>query len=208
MNLVSAVTSSTKLRWITGTATACYLLTKYAKHKWQTIIEEQSNQAQARKNLSFRFELFLKDLRFVVESILPSIKDLVFQELNVELTTSQLKQLTAIEKNRKMELWDLLKIQAFSRILATVYMLNLLTVFTTIQLSILGRTVYLDSVVSLAKQSESEEFKEVANEKTAACTISQETERHYLTLSWYLLNIGWKKCVDRVQTAVKKSLDE
>ena len=34
--------------------------------------------------------------------------------------------------------------------------------------------------------------------------ISEQVERHYLTLSWYLVNVGWKECVNRVQNAVEE----
>ncbi|KAJ3345038.1 peroxin [Kappamyces sp. JEL0680] len=37
-------------------------------------------------------------------------------------------------------------------------------------------------------------------------SISEEVERHYLTLSWYLLNVGWKECVARVQAAVDQAV--
>lgn len=34
--------------------------------------------------------------------------------------------------------------------------------------------------------------------------VSDETERRYLTFSWYVLNVGWKECVARVQKAVEE----
>lgn len=34
--------------------------------------------------------------------------------------------------------------------------------------------------------------------------ITEETERKFLTFSWYLLNVGWLKCVRRVKASVTK----
>lgn len=33
--------------------------------------------------------------------------------------------------------------------------------------------------------------------------MSDETERKYLTLSWWLLNVGWKDVGERVRSAVE-----
>lgn len=43
-------------------------------------------------SLKYRFELNLKDVQFVVESLLVGLKTALFEELNVEDLTNQLKQ--------------------------------------------------------------------------------------------------------------------
>jgi peroxin-3 len=159
-------------------------------------------------SLKYRFELNLKDCLFVVESLLPALKDALFEELNVELSTTKLKQrqgdtqnaLLEESKREKRELWNTLKVQSFTRTLASVYLVNLVTILTCVQLSLVGRYVYLDSVLTSNLKESTLEDDQVAAEKI----IADETERKYLTLSWYLLNIGWKDCVKRVQEGVEK----
>jgi peroxin-3 len=185
-----------KFAWIGGTIAIGYGLVEYAKYKWTEMITERSLEMSSRSNLKYRFELVLKDCQFVVESLLIGLKDNIFQELNVELLTTQLKMkqgdsnsLLEESKKQKREMWNELKIQSFCRVLSSMYLLNLLTVLTTVKLSLLGRMIYLDSV-------QDQDVK----------TVSEETERQYLTLSWYLLNVGWKDCVARVRQAAEKQL--
>ncbi|KAH6568213.1 hypothetical protein BASA50_010565 [Batrachochytrium salamandrivorans] len=118
------------------------------------------------------------------------------------------KPVEPLEKS-KLELWEEIKILSFTRTISSVYLINLLTVFTTLQLSILGRFFYLDSVATIAQQNQSGDVSFGENEglgtqfKTQSRYISEYTERQYLTFSWYLLNIGWKRCVERVQKIVE-----
>jgi peroxin-3 len=196
----------TKFAWIGGTIGAGYALTKYIKYKWNEIVTLRALEMGARSNLKYRFELNIKDCHFVVESLLPGLKDHIFQELNVELLTTQLKQrqgdsnsLLEESKKQKREMWNELKVQTFCRVLASLYLLNLLTTFTTVQLSLLGSMLYIDSVVALHQS-------QMNSEEESQRSISEETERQYLTLSWYLLNVGWKSCVERIRNVVEKQL--
>jgi len=39
-------------------------------------------------------------------------------------------------------------------------------------------------------------------------SIDEETERKYLTLSWWICNIGWKDVGERVRRGVEEVFDE
>ncbi|KAK2064250.1 peroxin-3 [Colletotrichum caudatum] len=113
----------------------------------------------------------------------------------------------AAQKNKKSkrQLWDDLTISSITRAFTLLYTLALLTMLTRVQLNLLGRRSYLSSVISLATG-------------TAQATISLEnndddglnqpygndfeTNRRYLTFSWWLLNEGWKELGQRVEAAV------
>lgn len=97
-------------------------------------------------------------------------------------------------------------VTAITRSFTLVYTLSLLTIFTRIQLNLLGRRNYLSSVISMATPP--------ANESTIRLEdhddddLSQilgndfETNRRYLAFSWWLLHRGWKQLMNEVQTAV------
>ncbi|KAI8898577.1 Peroxin-3 [Globomyces pollinis-pini] len=186
-----------KFKYLAGFVGGGYLLSKYAIYKFNQFTIKQDVDLQARSNLKRRFEQNLQDCFFVVTSLLPSLSDNLFQELNVELLTTDLKLVGA--KDQKRLMWNKLKLQTFTRTLSSIYLLNLLTLFTTIQLSLLGRLVYLDSVIALnSHDSETDEM--------VRC-VDENTERQYLTLSWYILNVGWKKFIEQFQVIVKLKLD-
>ncbi|KAK2050760.1 peroxin-3 [Colletotrichum somersetense] len=110
-------------------------------------------------------------------------------------------------KKSKRQLWDDLTISSITRAFTLLYTLALLTMLTRVQLNLLGRRSYLSSVISLATG-------------TAQATISLEnndddglnqpygndfeTNRRYLTFSWWLLNEGWKELGQRVEAAVRQ----
>ncbi|KAB8349471.1 hypothetical protein FH972_023498 [Carpinus fangiana] len=109
----------------------------------------------------------------------------------------------------KLQLWDDLKIASVVRAFTLIYTLALLTMLTRIQLNLLGRRNYLSSVVSLASPSP-EGSQKISLENRDDDNMEQDygsdfdTNRKYLTFSWWLLHKGWKDVKDRVDTAVKE----
>lgn len=88
-----------------------------------------------------------------------------------------------------------------------VYTLSLLTVFTHIQLNLLGRRNYLSSVISLATppaNASTISLEDHDDELTQTLGDDFETNRRYLAFSWWLLHRGWKDVMGRVQTAVEE----
>ena len=115
-------------------------------------------------------------------------------------------------KKSKAQLWQDMKINSISRALTLLYVLPLLTLLTRIQLNLLGRRTYLSSVVALASPPAA------AEESNGTISMENrdddnydniygadfETNRRYLTFSWWLLHKGSKQILERVMEVVKE----
>lgn len=108
-----------------------------------------------------------------------------------------------------------------------IYSITLLTLFTDIQLNLLGRSKYIQSVFMMERDERTRELfakhaspdsiywgekvldEESAedNERAEEEAISEETERKYLTLSWWILHVGWKDVGERVRRGVEDVFD-
>ncbi|KAH8702565.1 putative peroxisomal membrane protein [Talaromyces proteolyticus] len=107
----------------------------------------------------------------------------------------------------KTELWNEVKISSITRAIILIYSLSLLTLLTRIQLNLLGRRNYLSSVVSLASPSNDVStirLEDNDDEFSQAFGNDFETNRRYLTFSWWLLHRGWKGLMEKVRTAVEE----
>lgn len=107
---------------------------------------------------------------------------------------------------------------AFTRTITSLYILTLLTLQTHVQLSLLGRSSYVHSVLSTLSPSGEEgtdeemkmEFKDddleqaLYRERNERVGVDKETERKYLTFSWWLLHRGWEVVGERVKMAVEE----
>ena len=94
--------------------------------------------------------------------------------------------------------------------------MTLLTLFTHVQLSILGRSKYIHSVIQTEQDERLREQMDASilsllwadsTEEEAAQSvevISEETERKFLTLSWWILHVGWKDVGERVRRGVEE----
>ncbi|KAJ5602830.1 hypothetical protein N7537_005786 [Penicillium hordei] len=110
-------------------------------------------------------------------------------------------------KRNKTQLWNEVKITSVTRSFTMVYTLSLLTVFTHIQLNLLGRRNYLSSVISLATppvNASTISLEDHDDELTQTLGDDFETNRRYLAFSWWLLHRGWKDVMGRVQSAVEE----
>ncbi|KAI0400867.1 Peroxin-3 family protein [Xylaria palmicola] len=114
----------------------------------------------------------------------------------------------ALQKARKTkrQLWDDLTISSITRAFTLVYTLALLTMLTRIQLNLLGRRSYLSSVISLATGTAQSTISLENNDDDnpeQAYGSDFETNRKYLTFSWWLLNRGWTDVMEKVEAAVR-----
>ncbi|KAI0024644.1 Peroxin-3 [Xylariomycetidae sp. FL0641] len=110
-------------------------------------------------------------------------------------------------RKTKRQLWDDLTISSITRSFTLVYTLALLTMITRVQLNLLGRRSYLSSVVSLAAGTTQTTISLENNDDDNPEQVygsDFETNRKYLTFSWWLLNRGWTDVMQRVEAAVRE----
>ncbi|KAA8643101.1 hypothetical protein EYZ11_004989 [Aspergillus tanneri] len=109
-------------------------------------------------------------------------------------------------KRNKTQLWSEVKITSITRTFTLIYTLSLLTIFTRIQLNLLGRRNYLSSVISLATPPANASTIRLEDhdddDLTQTLGNDFETNRRYLAFSWWLLHRGWKALMQEVQEAV------
>lgn len=113
-------------------------------------------------------------------------------------------------RKTKAQLWNELKVTSITRAFTLIYSLSLLTILTRIQLNLLGRLNYLSSVISLAQppppgrpNSISLEDHDIGS-AGAGFGNDFETNRKYLTFSWFLLHRGYAQVMTKVRAAVEE----
>ncbi|KAL5094476.1 hypothetical protein Trisim1_007060 [Trichoderma cf. simile WF8] len=109
-------------------------------------------------------------------------------------------------RKTKRQLWDDLTISAITRSFTLIYTLALLTMLTRVQLNLLGRRSYLSSVVALATGSQQATINLENNDDdnpNQTYGSDFDTNRKYLTFSWWLLNKGWIEVMQRVESSVR-----
>ena len=96
---------------------------------------------------------------------------------------------------------------AITRAFTLIYTLALLTLLTRVQLNLLGRRSYLSSVVSLATGGMDQTTISLENHDDdnpdQAYGNDFDTNRRYLTFSWWLLHRGWRQIMLKVDEAVR-----
>ncbi|KAF9433219.1 peroxin [Entomortierella beljakovae] len=106
----------------------------------------------------------------------------------------------ALDRRTKLELWNELKIMSFTRTVTALYSLTFLTLLTQIQLNLLGRFTYVSSVIALSNTTDASY--RVESQATGS-QLDFQTEKKYLTFSYWLLHEGWRRWSEKVREAVE-----
>lgn len=113
-------------------------------------------------------------------------------------------------KKSKAQLWQEMKVNSITRALTLMYTISMLALLTRIQLNLLGRRTYLSSVVALASPPAAQQSSTISLENRDDDNYDNvygndfETNRKYLTFSWWLLHRGSKQIMERVRVAVRE----
>jgi peroxin-3 len=125
-------------------------------------------------------------------------------------------------------------------VLTTLYSTTLLSLLTILQLTLLARAKYINSIVQLEREetlreqleaqfsvrnllfgggSRLEQLMEEGGlgaeadgegedvQQEGTVPISEDVESRFLTMSWWILHVGWKDVGERVRRGVEEALD-
>lgn len=242
-----------KVAALVGMALSTYLFVDYIKKKFFEIQSRMSTERTAKQNLRRRFEQNQQDADFTIMALLSSLTTPVMERYPVDQIKAELQskrkpadRVLALESSTsssataqtvptmtsgatedgeksKTQLWQDLKRTTISRAFALVYADALLIFFTRLQLNILGRRNYVNSVVALAQQgrqgnepapasfgdlAEMGYFGDMAAASNLGETVADPAlDEQYLTFSWWFLNEGWVSLCERIEEAVRRVFD-
>lgn len=100
-------------------------------------------------------------------------------------------------------IWNFL---GFTRTVTALYSLTFLTLLTQVQLNLLGRFTYVSSVVALSSTTDASVRVESPTKGSMSSTNGQldfQTEKKYLTFSYWLLHEGWRRWSEKVREVVE-----
>ncbi|KAJ1680307.1 peroxin [Spiromyces aspiralis] len=199
----------------------------YASKALGDKLGELQREAWVERKAREKFEENQKDCLFTVLSLMPELSERLFERVDVDVLISELRSLAnkpatpgpdatyynedtpyytpfsapePVLARTKVEIWEDIKSKSFVRTISSSYLLVFLTLFVHIQLNVVGRYTYIDSVVT---QFESNADESKASLLAPSC-IDFEDQHHYLLLSWWLLNRGWRILLKDVRGSVNQ----
>jgi peroxin-3 len=171
-----------------------YALGKLAQWKLSDWYETQHVEFLAQSKKQLHFDGNQKTCNTTFYSLLPSLQDAIFEQLDSEAITEKLKN----KPSDKLLLWEELKILSFTRTVTAIYATSLLAVFLRVQLNLLGGYMYLD-VEGTAPEANGT----ATPEESGGVYMSDSTQKKYLGIVRYFLETGVKDLVYVVQHTVE-----
>lgn len=158
------------------------LVLRYAQQRLLEYQEKQVKEFLEKTRRMQHFESTEKTTDQAIMGLLPGLCDAIIKFLDTDSILAELRTNT----DRKLELWEELKLIAFARCTAFVYATAILVASLRVQLNVIGGYMYKDTV-----QSESKVTKEVQ-------TV------YNLLLIQHLMNSGLQKLIKVIRENVTK----
>lgn len=159
------------------------LALRYAQRKIIEYQQEQTRQFIERTKRAQHFESTERTCNQAIMGVAATMCQELQTKLDAEPILEQLRQ----KPENKKELWQDLKILAFTRLTTLVYACSILVVALRIQLNVLGGYLYKDT-------------------KLTEPHVSNDIQQKYLSLSQHLLNDGLDKLSQLIDTKVRQVL--
>ncbi|KAM3380413.1 peroxisome biogeneis protein 3-2 [Capsicum galapagoense] len=165
------------------------------------LADEKSNEELIRSQIKEHFE---KIQTIANSTTLPHVMRYLSSRIDEELDLTHLMEklvkgkdepnsLTAAEK---LELWDRLKILNFTRIVLSLWVTTILSLYIRVQVNILGRHLYIDTARGLGSSIQFDE----------ADLIDRDDEQQFLASADYLTNVGLPALISSFETAASEVL--
>jgi len=194
-------TATEKKIIIAGVLTGSSALVIYLiRSKLKQIEQPKTNQSEVAVE-KLRLQQYFQNAQkscnsMIISDIIPNIQTKLIEFIPVPAKSALRSSLKA-SAEEKMALWQQAKLQSFSRVICGIYASCLMLLFTRIEVNILGRYMYMDTVF--------------ANETTEADEkpIASKVQQKYLinANSGYIMDKGLQKLVNFISTHVKNEMD-
>ncbi|KAL6078185.1 peroxin [Balamuthia mandrillaris] len=171
-------------------------------------IQQKWKALQAHSLHRFRLQAFFDNTQQTCDStilsMVPTLADNLKELVEVP-NASQLRSSMTTSQEEKYAFWDRCKVMNFTRTTCSVYALVLLVVFLRVQVNIVGRYLYLESLIKQDMNSLSGKKLLTSTKIPLEFVLGADTQRKYLTFAEYVLHQGLKQLshhVERVVTQV------
>lgn len=161
---------------------------KFAQYKMTRWMEEEEAKYLEEVKKEKHFEKTQEHCFTIVEALVKPLKGTIYAEINTEAVTELLKKEKSAE--RKLELWNELKILVFTRMSTAVYVTALSAAIVSLQLSQLAAKVYTNT------------------KEGKPNTISDATQRWFLSISHEFLNDGGIELISKELNKICTDLTE
>ncbi|XP_075160079.1 peroxisomal biogenesis factor 3 [Haematobia irritans] len=162
---------------------------KYAQRKLIDIQEKQAREFLEKSRRMQHFESTERTCNQVILGMGAELIQAIIKECNIDDLLQQLRE----NPPNKLEIWEEMKIESFTRLTSFIYASSMLVVALRVQLNVLGGYLYLDTTNSSDKP------------KSKQPKVNDDVKQEYLSLIRYFIQEGGvSELVRLVRSKVKE----
>jgi len=173
-----------------GLAAGGFLLYKFAERKLEEFREVEAQETLKRARKQHHFDSNQRTCNMTALSMSPTLGESIRSKIDTEKLTALLQA----SPENKLQIWEEIKVLAFTRTMASVYGTCLLVVTLRVQLNLLGGYMYLDAI-------EGHNHLGIVQKVPVA---TQQVQQRYLSAIQHLVQDGLDDIIMRIDGAVRE----
>ncbi|KAK7320156.1 hypothetical protein RJT34_04890 [Clitoria ternatea] len=189
---------------VLGSGYLLYKLFSAHRHSVQELERELAVQRENEELVKAQMQAHFENIQRISDVTLPhALLDLscrIAEELDLSLLLERLiqgkGQPSTLTQSEKLELWSRLKILSFTKMTLSVWATTMLSLYTKVQVNILGRHLYIDTARSLGISSSME----------SGDVIEREYQKKFLDSVDFLSQHGMPALIFDMESATKEVL--
>uniref|UniRef100_A0A4Y0BP81 Peroxisomal biogenesis factor 3 n=1 Tax=Anopheles funestus TaxID=62324 RepID=A0A4Y0BP81_ANOFN len=162
-------------------------LLKWLQYKLRELQERQAKEIGEKLKRMQHYESTDRTCNQTIVGLAPALSSKIFQSLQTDDILAKLRS----NPDNKLELWEELRIVAFTRLVTLVYGASMLAVTLRVQINILGGYLYKATVEDGGGPQSSQQL-----------AISLEVQTAYLSLIQHFMRDGIERLIETIRTNV------
>lgn len=158
-----------------------YLAFRFASRKIRQFQESQASDLLEKARRSCHFDSTEQTCNQTIMRLAPNVCEVVIRLNDTDYILDQIR----LNPDNKLELWDEMKILAFTKLTTLVYSSSILAITLRVQLNLLGGYLYRDTVTSESR-------------------ITNDIQQAYLTIVEHFIKEGIQNLNDIIEKNVRK----
>ncbi|TKY61041.1 Peroxisome biogenesis protein 3-2 [Spatholobus suberectus] len=190
---------------VLGSGYLLYKLYGAHRHGVQVLERELAVQRESEELMKAQMQAHFENIQRISDVTLPhAMHDLscrIAEELDLSHLLERLiqgkGQPNTLTQSEKLDLWSRLKILSFTRMTLSVWATTMLSLYTKVQVNILGRHLYIDTARGL----------EISDSVESGDVVDREDQKKFLDSVDFLSQHGMPALISDVEAATKEVLN-
>ncbi|KAF0978668.1 hypothetical protein FDP41_002488 [Naegleria fowleri] len=168
--------------------------------------DEEKEKAKREQQMRYLFSENNNTAKVALLSVIPQLLEEIEKTYPTQSLVEELKTQKNLSTERKKKLWEKIKLESFTRVISSIYALCMMDTILSIQISMIGRHLYMEHTYKNKKIEEGVEDERLKNH--LSLSSDRRTQHRFLGYAAHFQNVGFPTLMSLVESVVKAHISD